>query len=31
MSAPLHSGFTPADTQDLAGKMSRRLAADITA
>ena len=31
LNAPLHSGLTPADAQDLAGKVSRRLAADITA
>jgi hypothetical protein len=31
LSAPLHDGLTPADVQELAGKMSRRLAADIAA
>jgi hypothetical protein len=31
LNAPLHGGLTPADVQDLAGTMSRRLAADIAA
>jgi len=31
ISTPTHGGLTPVDAQNLAGKVSRRLAADIAA